>query len=386
MAIKLEKLLLFAFLSLFFSMAQAQSNDYPVLIQGRLPATAMSSDAKTSDTAAAKPAQDKMQANRRELDANAQDVALHSERQANLASSVFGANLFTGKFAKQSPGRFNPEYTLMIGDQIQVRLWGGFDFSGIVEVDPQGNIFLPHVGPVKVLGVRNQDLQHTVETAIRKIFRANVSSYASLAAPQPVRIFVGGFVQRPGLYNGTSMDSLLSYLDQAGGVDPDRGSFLNIQVKRGERVRATVNLYEFLLEGRIPLVQLAEGDVVFVQPRQSTVKVAGLVASPNRFEFSSDKKTVADLINVAKPKPEATHVRIIRNTGELINTEYYPLSKAPEIILQNGDGLEFTADKKPGTITVRVEGGASKPAGIRAALWRQSRRVDAEHPVLFQLG
>jgi protein involved in polysaccharide export with SLBB domain len=244
----------------------------------------------------------------------------------------------------------------MVGDQLQVRLWGGFDYDGILEIDPQGNIFLPHVGPVFVLGVANKDLQRTVETASKRIFRANVGCYASLAAPQPVRVFVGGFVYRPGLYSGTSMDSLLSYLDRAGGIDLDRGSLLNVVVKRGERTRATINLYDFLLEGRIPLVQLAEGDVIFVQPRQSTVKASGLVSNPKRFEFSSETRNIADLARIAKPKPEATHVRVIRNTGGSVNTEYYPLADAGRIILQNGDGLEFTADKKPGTITVRVEG------------------------------
>jgi len=312
----------------------------------------------------------------------------------NLNSEVFGANLFGGAFAKQSPGRFNPDYAIMIGDQVQVRLWGGFEFDGILEVDPQGNIFLPHVGPVKVLGVANQNLQQTVDTAIRRIFRANVSSYASLAAPQPVRVFVGGFVNRPGLYNGTSMDSLLSYLDQAGGIDAERGSFLNVQVKRGDRVRATVNLYDFLLEGRIPLVQLAEGDVIFVSPRQSTVKVTGLVANAKRFEFAGNK-TVADLIRLAKPQPQVTHVRVSRNTGPVRNTEYYPLDQVSAIQLENGDDLEFTADKKPGTITVRVEGEHQSaqeyvlPYGSRLgdlmSQIKYSERSESDKPQLFRL-
>ena len=96
------------------------------------------------------------------------------------------------------------------------------------------------------------------ESAVAQVYRANVYSYASLAAAQPVRIFVSGFVNRPGLYNGTSMDSLLHYLDQAGGIDVDRGSFLAVQVKRGNTVRAEVSLYDFLLDGRMPLVQLAQ--------------------------------------------------------------------------------------------------------------------------------
>ncbi len=346
----LKKLFVTALLGSVLCVAHAQNNDLRTgEAQASSAAAALAANGGAENASAQRAAQ-------RQDEALIDSAGLRKAREMNLASNVFGANLFSGKFAKQSPGRFNPEYTLMIGDQVQVQLWGGYDYSGVLEVDALGNIFLPHVGPVKVAGVLNQDLQKVGEAAVRKIFRANVFSYISLAAPQPVRVFVGGFVHRPGLYNGTSMDSLLSYLDQAGGIDSDRGSFLNVQVKRGDRVRATIDLYEFLLDGRIPLVQLAEGDVIFVQPRQSTVKVGGLVANANRFEFPESTRTVADLMQMAKPKPEATHVRVVRNTGDMTSTEYYPLSKAHDIILQNGDGLEFTADKRPGTITVRVEG------------------------------
>lgn len=275
---------------------------------------------------------------------------------ANLSSDVFGANLFTGAFARAGATQFNPDYAMTVGDKIQVRLWGAFEFDAPLTVDPKGNIFLPHAGPVQVMGVRNQDLQGLVEKAVAKVFRSNVSSYASLAAAQPVRVFVGGFVNRPGLYNGTSMDSLLHYLDQAGGIDPDRGSFLTVQVKRGQQVRSTANLYDFLLNGTMPLIQLADGDVIFVAPRQNTVKVAGLAENAKRFEFEGSTRTVADLAKVVKPKATATHVRVVRNTGSVKNVEYVPLADAASVLLQNGDELEFTSDKKTGTITVRVEG------------------------------
>jgi protein involved in polysaccharide export with SLBB domain len=275
---------------------------------------------------------------------------------ANLNSEVFGAQLFSGAFARQGATQFNPDYAIAVGDSVQVRMWGAFEFDSLFTVDPKGNIFLPHVGPVKVLGVRNQDLQRNVENAVRRVFRANVFSYASLAAAQPVRVFVSGFVHRPGLYNGTSMDSLLHYLDQAGGIDPERGSFLKVQVKRGAQVRASINLYEFLLDGRMPLVQLADGDVIFVTPRQNTVKVGGLAENARRFEFGTVKYSIADLARVAKPTAAATHVRVVRNTGTVKNVEYYPLEEAGQASLQNGDEIDFTSDKKPGTITVRVEG------------------------------
>jgi len=274
----------------------------------------------------------------------------------NLKSNVFGAQLFTGSFARAGATRFNPDYAVAVGDRIQVRFWGGFEYDALLEVDPKGNLFLPHVGPVPVLGVRNEDLQRIVESAVARVFRANVYSYATLAAAQPVRVFVGGNVNRPGLYNGTSMDSLLHYLDQAGGIDAERGSFLDVQVKRGDAVRAQVNLYDFLLDGRMPLVQLADGDVIFVPPRYSTVMVSGLVQNAKRFEFQEGTLTVAGLMRFAKPLAQATHVRVVRNTGNIRNVEYYPLAEGAEVPLGNGDELVFTADKKPGTITVRVEG------------------------------
>lgn len=274
----------------------------------------------------------------------------------NIQSDVFGAQLFTGSFARQGATQFNPDYTVAVGDQIQVRLWGGYTFDSVLVVDAQGNIFLPQVGPVRVLGVRNQDLQRVVESAVRQIYRANVFSYASLAAAQPVRIFVGGFVNRPGLYNGTSMDSLLHYLDQAGGIDTERGSFLDVQVKRNTQTRASVDFYDFLLGGRMPLIQLADGDVVFVPPRQKTVKVSGLAENARRFEFRADALTVKELSRLAKPRAQATHVRVVRNTGAVRNVEYFSLGEADDVRIGNGDEIEYTADKKPGTITVRVEG------------------------------
>jgi protein involved in polysaccharide export with SLBB domain len=274
----------------------------------------------------------------------------------NVKSDVFGAQLFTGSFARQGPSQFSPDYAIAVGDRLRIRFWGGFEFDADLVVDPKGNVFLPHVGPVRVLGVRNEDLQRVVESAVRTVFRTNVYSYTSLAAAQPVSVFVSGFVNRPGLYHGTSTDSILHYLDQAGGVDPERGTFLDVQVKRGELVRARFDLYDFLLEGNIPLAQLADGDVIFVPARASTIRVGGLVENQKRFELDRQSYTVADLAALANPRPDATHVRVVRNRGAIRNVEYYPLEQASEIALENGDELEFTADKRPGTITVRVEG------------------------------
>src|SRR3546814_11940953 len=126
------------------------------------------------------------------------------------------------------------------------------------------------------------------------------------------------------------MDSIVHYIDQAGGIDPDRGSFLDIEVKRGSTVRAKLNLYDFLLRGEMPQIQLSDGDVIFVGPRESTIKVSGLAENAKRFEFSGGQMPMSELIALAKPLALATHARVIRNTGVIRNVEYYPLSQRSE--------------------------------------------------------
>jgi protein involved in polysaccharide export with SLBB domain len=234
-------------------------------------------------------------------------------------------------------------------------MWNGYTVNTELVVDAAGNIFLPEIGPYKVGGVANDQLQAAIAGALRRVFSPRVAIDASLVAAQPVRVYVTGAVYRPGTYSGTASDSVLRYLDAAGGIDPQRGSFLDVTVKRGSATIATVDLYDFLLKGELKSVQLASGDVIFVQPRHSTVRVNGLAENAKRFEFKGTGTNLAAIIKMAKPLPHATHVRVTRNTGTIRNVDYFPLANG-DTPLRPGDEIEFTADKRAGTITVRVEG------------------------------
>ncbi|MFG6449724.1 polysaccharide biosynthesis/export family protein [Roseateles sp. BYS180W] len=272
---------------------------------------------------------------------------------------VFGAHLFQGHFAKESFAGFNPMHQITPGDRLTVRLWGAFTHDGVVTVDAQGNVFLPQVGPVRVAGVRNGELNAHVEAQVKRTFRANVGVYASLEAAQPVRIYVTGYVRAPGLYGGVSSDSVLAYLDKAGGIDPERGSFLNLDVMRGGQTRAQINLYDFLLHGQMPALQLQDGDTLVVKPRQHSVQVSGAAFNAYTFEFSKATLSAAELIAVARPRPEATHMAIVRKTGSQRRSEYHALSsvgQSPKVEIQDGDEVTFSADKYPGTVLVRIEG------------------------------
>lgn len=269
---------------------------------------------------------------------------------------MFGSQIFTGRFGAVPFAGFNPDYQVAVGDRINVRMWGAFNFEGVQPVDAQGNIFLPNVGPVRVLGVRNADLNSQVEAQIKRVFRANVGVYANLAAAQPVKVYVTGFVKAPGLYGGLSSDSILYYLDQAGGIDPDRGSYLEVDVLRGGKLRAKFNLYQFLLDGKIEHIQLQDGDTIVAYPRKYTVQVGGEVLNPYIFEFGQTHMPASQVLAMARPKPGATHMSIVRKLGAERRSEYHPLSAASQVMIENGDEISVTSDKYPGTILVRIEG------------------------------
>jgi len=275
------------------------------------------------------------------------------------ASNMFGSQLFRGAFASSRGSAFNDQYVINAGDNLQLRMWGAYQFAGTLTVDPQGNIFIPNVGPVRVSGVSNGQLQRTIEQKVRQVYRANVGVYAALETAQPVRVFVTGFVIQPGYYGGVSADSVLSYLDRAGGVDPMRGSYIDVEIQRRGQTVQRVNLYEFLLSGQLASFSFKDGDVIVVAPRKHSFMVLGEVYNPYEFEFDLERLTVEKALRVARPKPGATHVSISRRQGTEFRSEYYPIEQAKQVMLEDGDQLSVTSDRYAGTIQVRVEGAHS---------------------------
>lgn len=298
---------------------------------------------------------------------------------AAVMSRMFGAQLFTSATADSGASiGFNPSYVIGLGDTIQIRLWGAFSFDGALTVDPKGNIFLPNVGPLKVAGITNGQLNTLVTSKVKEVYQANVNVYASLVQAQPVKVFVTGYVRNPGLYGGVASDSLLSYLSKAGGVDSDRGSYVDIVVKRGNRVRSQVNLYDFLLNGNLALSQFSDGDTIVVGPRQHTFSIEGDVFNSYDFEFANSSIPVTEALSWARPKPGATHMTIIRQQGTMKRSEYYPLSSAPGRSLQDGDKLVVSSDRYAGTIQVRIEGAHSGEHAVVLPYGSTMRQVLAQ--------
>ncbi|EJT2319401.1 polysaccharide export protein, partial [Campylobacter upsaliensis] len=158
-------------------------------------------------------------------DSNASSAYSQRQNENNASTTnispmqvpVFGAHLFNGNFKNYTQKVYNPDYKIAVGDQISLKIWGAVEFAQILVVDSQGNIFIPKVGAVNLLGVKNSSLVPIIKSAVNKIYKNNVFVYADMNAYQNVSVFVTGSVNAPGLYQGLSSDSIIQYLDKAGG-------------------------------------------------------------------------------------------------------------------------------------------------------------------------
>ncbi len=274
----------------------------------------------------------------------------------------YGEHLFSGGFRGVRADGLNPDYKIAPGDLITLRLWGAVEIERVLPVDAQGFIFIPSVGPVKVQGASQKNLNARVKSAIQSIYPENVNVYTNLQGVQPVAVFVTGEVKNPGRYAGTPNDSVLYFLDQAGGIDPQLGSFRSIRVIRNNKTLDNADLYRFLKEGQLPALQFRDGDTVVVERRQSAVTVAGDVERELQYELTGTESTGKSLLQYARVKPGITHVLVrgIRDAGPL--AKYYTLSAFEKAHLKNGDEVLFSADQQEDTIVVQVEGSYYGPS------------------------
>ena len=273
------------------------------------------------------------------------------------SKGVFGEHLFNGNFTKNAQHIYNPDYRLAIGDVVTVKMWGAFEYEAPHTIDSQGNIFVPKVGTVKLLGIRNGDLVQTIGAAVKQIYRNNVYVYADMGAYQNVSVFVTGNVNKPGLYQGLSSDSLLQFIDKASGINADHGSYRRITVLRDNKPYKNIDLYDFMLDGKMEMFAFRTGDVILVESVGNYVSASGEVLRPYRFESADTNLTLAVLAELAGAKPTATNA-IVKSygTNNKLSVKSYPRKMFDKVVLNSGDSVEFMPDHFAAMVQITIEG------------------------------
>lgn len=257
-----------------------------------------------------------------------------------LGSELVGGNVADSRGGDLSP-LVPPEYLVAPGDEVLVVLWGGVDADLRLTVDRAGRINIPRVGAVQVAGVRHADLQTVVNRRVGQVFRSFESS-VTLGQLRGIRVFVTGFVTRPGAYTVSSLSTLVAALLRAGGPSA-AGSFRDIELRRAGTVVSRFDLYDLLLAGdRAADRVLQAGDVVHVGAVGTQVGFVGSVNRPAVLEMKPGE-TVADALRmvggftaVADRSRLAVERLQDRNAGRVAQLD---LPQSERSILHAGDVL-----------------------------------------------
>lgn len=276
--------------------------------------------------------------------------------QTATGKLYFGEQLFQGHFTNKSQFRENPEYILKVGDIIHLNIWGAREYEGDATIDGKGNIFIPKLGVVHLAGVKNSDLQSTLEQSLQKTFSENVFVYANVRDYQQLSVYVSGSVKNVGLYDGVSNDSILQFLDKAGGIIKGEGSYRNIHVLRNNRVVKRLDLYSFLLDGYREAFQFRDGDIILVNPMRHYVEIEGDVNRPYIFELKHKRETVSKLIKYALPQPGVNRFTHIKRTGMKEVSQDYTLPEASRVSIKSGEKVIFTSSRHLQSFSIVIEG------------------------------
>lgn len=294
----------------------------------------------------------------------------------------FGSNLFQGHFAQNT----TTASSLQGGDRLVVRLWGSRTFDEIMVIDSEGMITLPDLGRIPVAGLPKEPREQ-IEQAVRsKLNAAGVSDVEVYVRPldtQPVSLFVTGFVPRPGNYTGTPSDTILSFLDRAGGIDSKRGSYRAIRLLRQGSEVGAFDLYPFVLKGEMPHIRFQDGDTIVVGEKGPSVVASGEIRNTARFEFKKENLTGAALADLADPQSRASHVSLTGSRNGAPYNLYLPLREFRTLRLESGDQVRFLADTPGDTIMIEAQGairGASRFPVRRNARLRDIQSYIAVEP------
>ena len=278
----------------------------------------------------------------------------------------FGADFFASRRANTlTYAPVGPNYVVAPGDEVRITLWGYDDIRANLVVDRDGVLTLPKAGPLNAAGMTFAELEKAVNNAYGRIFN-DFEINVSMGKLHTINVYVTGHASRPGAYAVSSMATLIDILSQAGGPAPS-GSMRAIEVRRGNKKIATLDIYELLLHGsRKGDARLCDGDVIFIPTVGNLVSVAGNVKRPAVYELTKNEKHLADIIKLAGGLTSGAYkgrVQIVRVKDNTIRTAFeseLTQKNAASQKLQDGDLVKIFA-VPGGSINIRIAGAVIQP-------------------------
>jgi polysaccharide export outer membrane protein len=289
-----------------------------------------------------------------------------AEQRPDLA--IFGRSLFDNPPSTFAPVQNVPvsdTYIIGPGDEIKVLMWGRIEANYTLEVNNEGLINFPKLGPMAVAGLSFADLKLIIARQAEAITGVNVS--VSMGRLRTIQVFVLGEAISPGVYTVSSLATVTNALLAAGG--PTRlGSLRKVQLKRQGQLVATIDLYDFLLQGDMSAdTRLMTGDVIFIPQAGQMVSVYGNVKRPAIYELADDKSLQEALRLAGGLAPRAYSQRLqieraFQNRYEVVlDVNVEELGARKRTVLADGDMIRIFSILSTAVNSVFLYGNVTRP-------------------------
>lgn len=285
--------------------------------------------------------------------------------------SVFGAELFTKNSLVFEPNIRIPtpaSYVLGPDDEIVVNVFGNSEMKYNLTLNPEGNIYIPNVGPLFINGLTIEEATSRIKaklasTIYKAISTGQTKVQVSLGNIRSIRVTVIGQARKPGTYTVSSLTTLYNILYLCGGPN-EKGSYREIEIVRGNDVKKTADLYNFLHEGsQKDNVLLREGDVVRIPYFNTRVNIEGNVKRNGKYEMKKGE-SVNDLLDFSGGFDDIAYrsaltITRITDTGKTVID--IPESKFGSFVLQPGDEVFINRNQQKFANLVIIRGAVNRP-------------------------
>ena len=317
--------------------------------------------------------QDRMRTNResndndivtREGDEAPQYVA-PVEPAATTGKKVFGRDIFNNKaltFEPQMNIATPQNYVVGPGDQIIIDVYGDTQKSEQLQVSPDGDVVVPDYGPIRVSGLSVAQAQQRIRSALGTYY-ASSEVRVTLGQTRTIMVNVMGEVKVPGTYTLSAFATVFHALYMAGGIN-DLGTLRSIKVFRQGRQISVVDIYEFILNGRLAgNVRLQDNDVIQVGPYESIVDIAGRVKRPMAYELRKNE-SLSTLLKYSGGFASDAYkksLRVLRKNGRMksvFNVEEFEMA---DFKMFDGDSVSVDSIIDRFENMVEVKGAVFRP-------------------------
>ena len=293
---------------------------------------------------------------------------VNRQRQDAMDSTkikVFGRDIFNQRMLTFEPNMniATPQnYVLGPGDQLIIDIYGASQKSQQLQVSPEGKVTIPGYGPVKVSGMTVAAAQsHIRSTLGSRYSSSNIS--ISVGQTRSMTVNVMGEVKVPGTYTLSAFSTVFHALYMAGGIN-DIGTLRNIKVFRNGRQITVVDVYEYILNGRLAgNIRLMENDVIVVGPYDCLVGIEGNVKRPMFYEMRSTESvgTVLKYAGGFTGDAYKKAVRLTRKSGDrytVYNIEEFDMSTFK---INDGDAVTVDGILNRYENMVEIKGAVFRP-------------------------